>query len=174
MKSPKLILTLVIGSGDLISIRLFAVFCRISSSAKRVRLALSLWSWNPVIRKFYINWLRMMLILICSSTYFLCGVARGFCTELYLLTCWQEISHWLRSYPKDVFGGRFVRGIQNFISNRWDNQFVGDVLCCLSYSYLEVVTNVELHQIVLLEWVTIWSNMLLLLFIGIIIFLSSK
>ena len=30
-----------------------------------------------------------------------------------------------------------------------------------AHSYLEVVNNVELHQIVLFVWVTIWSNMLL-------------
>ncbi|KAG0575477.1 hypothetical protein KC19_5G006600 [Ceratodon purpureus] len=52
------------GLGDTISIRLFAVFLRISASAEK------------------------------------------------------KISQWLRTYPKEIFGGRFVRGIQRFISNR--------------------------------------------------------
>jgi hypothetical protein len=52
------------GLGDTISVRLFAVFLRISASAER------------------------------------------------------KISQWLRTYPKEIFGGRFVRGILRFISNR--------------------------------------------------------
>ena len=31
----------------------------------------------------------------------------------------QKIILWLRSYPKEVFGGRFVRGVLRYLSNRY-------------------------------------------------------
>jgi hypothetical protein len=30
----------------------------------------------------------------------------------------QKIGQWFRTYPQDIFGGRFVRGVQRYISNR--------------------------------------------------------
>ena len=47
----------------------------------------------------------------------------------------QKIAVWLRSYPKEIFGGRFVRGVLRYLSNRY-------ILNCMTlFSAVLIVGN---------------------------------
>eukprot|EP00252_Welwitschia_mirabilis_P019840 TRINITY_DN4700_c0_g3_i1.p1 TRINITY_DN4700_c0_g3~~TRINITY_DN4700_c0_g3_i1.p1 ORF type:complete len:824 (-),score=153.30 TRINITY_DN4700_c0_g3_i1:15-2159(-) len=72
------------------------------------------------------RWSRVLLIILQSPFIGEKGLGDIISTKLFTLfssitsSVKSSIVHWLRDYPKDIFGGRFVRGVQNYIANRKD------------------------------------------------------
>ncbi|XP_057857304.1 uncharacterized protein LOC131066540 isoform X2 [Cryptomeria japonica] len=72
------------------------------------------------------RWKRVLLITLQSPLIGEQGLGDKVSTQLFSLfdsipsSVKSNMVQWLRTYPKDIFGGRFVRGIQKYISNRKD------------------------------------------------------
>ncbi|CAM6124002.1 unnamed protein product [Calypogeia fissa] len=70
------------------------------------------------------RWLRVLLIILQSPLIGEKGVGDQMSTRLFGIflrissSSEKKIVEWLRTYPKDVFGGRFVRGVQKYITNK--------------------------------------------------------
>lgn len=72
------------------------------------------------------RWTRVLLITLQSPLIGEKGLGDKVSTELFSLfdcippSVKSDMVQWFRTYPKDIFGGRFVRGVQKYISNRKD------------------------------------------------------
>ncbi|KAH8943563.1 hypothetical protein BDL97_13G058500 [Sphagnum fallax] len=70
------------------------------------------------------RWTRVLLIGLQSPLIGERGLGDLISARLFAvfvrmsLTAERKIGRWLRTYPQDIFGGRFVRGVQRYISNR--------------------------------------------------------
>ncbi len=124
--------------GDLISARLFAVFVRMSLTAERVTLPSGLsfflvaWFWITDFSRCFWG----LVCLVGLQTWVLCEIF----LKIWMRKndegngCWksvcvlQKIGRWFRTYPQDIFGGRFVRGVQRYISNRWADLTVPSII----------------------------------------------
>ncbi|KAH9314061.1 hypothetical protein KI387_022688, partial [Taxus chinensis] len=72
------------------------------------------------------RWSRVLLIILQSPLIGEKGLGDKVSKKLFsLFVCIpssvkSNMVQWLRTYPKDIFGGRFVRSVQKYISNRKD------------------------------------------------------
>ncbi|KAL3687154.1 hypothetical protein R1sor_013463 [Riccia sorocarpa] len=70
------------------------------------------------------RWLRVVPIVFQSPLIGEKGIGDSVSSRLFSVisrlspSASKKLTEWLRTYPKDIFGGRFLRGIQKYITNK--------------------------------------------------------